>query len=135
MKKIVLLSTVMIILTGCNNAAIPKPKKLIEEGVMVNILYDLSLLEAAKSRNPYSPENQSINPKQFIYKKYAIDSLQFTQSNQYYVSQIDLYKKMYEQVDRKLKAAKKQNDALLKDGNITPAAAPAVQNADTPQIQ
>ena len=133
MKKLFLLSLLILIHTGCNDGTIPKPDKLIEKGVMVNILYDLSLLEAAKSRNPYSTQNQSINPKEFIYKKYAVDSAQFAQSNQYYVSQIGDYKRMYEEVGRKLEAAKKENESKFRASHGNPA--PVTSNADAPQIQ
>ena len=59
-----------LFLASCNHNAVEKPENLIEEEVMTNILYDLSIMEAMKSQNPYAPQNQSINPKEYIFKKY-----------------------------------------------------------------
>ena len=132
MKKILISISLVILLTGCNDTNISKPKKLIDEDKMVNIFYDLSLLEAIKAQNPYSSQNQLINPKEFIYKKYKIDSLQFTQSNQYYVSQIDKYKKMYEKVGERLKKEKKKTDSLASKV-IKPL--PKTPVSDAPQVQ
>ena len=102
MKKIILILSLVLFLASCNHNAVEKPENLIEEEVMTNILYDLSILEAMKSQNPYAPQNQSMNPKDYIFKKYKIDSLQFATSNRYYVSQIEAYKKMYDLVNERL---------------------------------
>jgi hypothetical protein len=133
MKKIILMLSLALFLASCNHNAVEKPENLIEEEVMTNILYDLSIMEAMKSQNPYAPQNQSINPKEYIFKKYKIDSLQFANSNRYYVSQIEEYKKMYDQVNERLKKEKKATDSLvLIKGNGTQQSAPT---SDTPQIQ
>jgi hypothetical protein len=42
-------------------------------------MYDLSILDAIKYQNPASLETYKINPSQYIYKKYKIDSAQFAQ--------------------------------------------------------
>jgi hypothetical protein len=100
---------------------------------MTNILYDLSILEAMKSQNPYAPQNQSMNPKDYIFKKYKIDSLQFSTSNRYYVSRIEAYKKMYDQVNERLEKEKKAADSLvLIKGNGMQSNG---STSDTPQIQ
>jgi hypothetical protein len=43
----------------------------------------------------------------FLYRKYAIDSTQFAQSDLYYASNPLEYQSIYETVDAKLKVAKK----------------------------
>lgn len=122
-----------LFLASCNHNAVEKPENLIEEDVMTNILYDLSILEAMKSQNPYAPQNQSMNPKDYIFKKYKIDSLQFATSNRYYVSQIEEYKKMYDQVNVRLEKEKKAADSLvLIKGKGTPTSTPT---SAAPQIQ
>ena len=90
----------MLSFFSCNNT-IEKPKNLIEKDKMTKILYDLSLLDAMK--NQYIEggiSNQKAND--YIYKKYKIDSIQLVQSNKYYASDIEEYKKMYEEVKSKL---------------------------------
>lgn len=122
-----------LFLASCNHNAVEKPENLIEEEVMTNILYDLSIMEAMKSQNPYAPQNQSINPKEYIFKKYKIDSLQFATSNRYYVSQIEEYKKMYDRVNERLEKEKKAADSLvlIKGNGIQSNGS----TTDTPQIQ
>jgi hypothetical protein len=133
MKKIILMFSLVLFLASCNHNAVEKPENLIEEEVMTNILYDLSILEAMKSQNPYAPQNQSMNPKDYIFKKYKIDSLQFATSNRYYVSQIEAYKKMYDQVNERLEKEKKAADSLvLIKGNGMQSNG---STSDTPQIQ
>lgn len=125
--------SLVLFLASCNHNAVEKPENLIEEEVMTNILYDLSILEAMKSQNPYAPQNQSMNPKDYIFKKYKIDSLQFATSNRYYVSQIEAYKKMYDQVNERLEKEKKAADSLvLIKGNGMQSNG---STSDTPQIQ
>ena len=133
MKKIIFILCLAIFLASCNHNEVEKPDNLIEEDVMTDILYDLSIMEAIKSQSPYAPQNQSMNPKDYIYKKYKIDSLQFATSNRYYISQIEEYKKMYEKVNERLEKEKKAADSLvLIKGNGTQ---PSTATSDTPQIQ
>ncbi len=122
-----------LFLASCNHNAVEKPENLIEEDVMTNILYDLSILEAMKSQSPYAPQNQSMNPKDYIFKKYKIDSLQFATSNRYYVSQIEEYKKMYDQVNERIQKEKNAADSLLMSkGTVIK---PSTPTSDAPQIQ
>ena len=124
----------MLLLAGCKNEVVEKPDKLIEEDEMVNIIYDLSILEAMKYQsNQSEAPKYAINPKEYIYKKYHIDSLQFARSNHYYASDMGNYKKMYDKVSNRIKAEQKQIDATIKTGDKVPT--PAAQNPDGPQIR
>jgi len=103
MKKIVCyLIVVFSIFASCQKEVVKIPKNLIEKGKMVNIMYDLSLLEAIKIQNSSSLDSFKINSNQYIYKKYKIDSTQFAQNNIYYAADYNEYKKMYEQVKSRL---------------------------------
>jgi len=96
MRNSIVIICLMLSFFSCNNT-IEKPKNLIEKDKMTKILYDLSLLDAMK--NQYIEggiSNQKAND--FIYKKYKIDSIQLVQSNKYYASDIEEYKKMLEEV-------------------------------------
>jgi hypothetical protein len=93
MSKKWLLFGLIIMSFGCNSNSVEKPKNLIEKDKMVAILYDISLLEAIKTQNI----NGGITSEMgfdYIYKKYKIDSVQFSKSNKYYASDIDEYKKI-----------------------------------------
>lgn len=103
MKKLILLfSAVVLMTTGCKDKVIEKPKNLVERDKMVNIIYDLALLEAAKSQT--AGTYQYPRTSQFLKDKYKIDSLTFAQSAQYYASDMKEYKKMYDEVKERLNA-------------------------------
>lgn len=100
MKKLLPIIAFFLVLVSCKDSAVPKPDKVIDENQMVDIIYDLSLLDAMKSQNP----NQLKYPTstEFIQKKYQIDSVTFAKNSQYYASDIKNYKKMYEKVKARL---------------------------------
>lgn len=102
MKKIAILFLIFSVFASCQKSAIEKPDKLIEEDVMVNIIYDLAILEAIKSQNVTPLETHNINPNDYIYKKYKIDSLQFAKNDKYYASDIKKYKSIYDRVSLKI---------------------------------
>ena len=121
--KNLLLILLISVLTQCNTRIIEKPENLIEEDKMIEIIYDLSLLDAVKSQNPIYLETNKINPRTYVYKKYSIDSLQFVKSNQYYASDVEAYKKMYDKVSQRIENLKDKTD---KSAPVDP---------DAPQIQ
>ena len=69
MKKIISFLIVLILLTACKQDIVKAPIHLIEKEEMINIMYDLSILEAIKNQNPTSLETYKINPNEYIYKK------------------------------------------------------------------
>lgn len=113
MKKIIALLGILVFLS-CKEEVVKKPNKLIEKSVMVNIMYDLSLLEAIKYQAQEVLDSNQIAPKQYIYKKYKIDSLQFAKSSVYYAANYEEYKNMFDQVSKRLDKEKARVDALIK---------------------
>jgi hypothetical protein len=103
MKKLVLLVLISLLLACGNKNQMEKPDKLIEKPVMENIMYDLALLQALK-----------IDQKTYVYQKYKIDSTQFAQSNKYYASEMEDYKKMFQNVSERLQKQKTQLDTIIK---------------------
>ena len=132
MKKVLFLLSALLLLAGCRNDVIKKPAKLIEEDKMTDIIYDLALLEAMRSQHQQGQQDIAINPKEYIYAKYHIDSLQFAESNHYYASDIGNYKKMYEKVAKRIEAEQKYADKNDKASGKTPA---AKTGPDEPQIK
>ncbi|MES2545543.1 MAG: DUF4296 domain-containing protein [Bacteroidota bacterium] len=116
MKKISALFLLLSICLSCEQSSIVKPDNLIDEDVMVDIIYDFSLLEAIKAENRTSLQENKINPNDYIYKKYKIDSLQFAKSDQYYASDVKNYKKLYEKVTKRLeeKTKKYEKETILR---------------------
>lgn len=113
MRKIIAFSVLLTLLLSCKKELVKKPEKIIDKDVMIDIVYDLSVLEAIKYQNPVSLDTLKINPRQFIFKKYKIDSLQFAQNNVYYASDYEGYKTMFEQITKRLDANKKRMDSLV----------------------
>ncbi len=114
MKKFILFFTFLLVIASCNNLAVEKPDNLIEEDKMINVLYDIALLEAIRVSNPVSLETRKINLTTYVFKKYKIDSLQFEQSGRYYSSDVERYAKIYETVTQRLDSNKTLIDSLIK---------------------
>jgi hypothetical protein len=103
MKKYRLLFIAIALTTvSCKDEVLEKPKNLVERSKMVDIIYDLSILEAARTQT-VGVQNYP-KPTEFIKNKYKIDSLTFAKSTQYYASDIKEYKKMYDEVKERLAA-------------------------------
>jgi hypothetical protein len=123
MKKYILLFTILFFATtSCKEEIIPEPKNLIPKDTMEDIIYDLAILEAARTQNS-SVQNYS-KPTEFIKNKYKIDSLTFAKSTQYYASNINEYKKMYEGVRDRLAA----ENTKLSGKKIVKAVEPILEN-------
>lgn len=114
MKKAIVIFLVFFTVLGCNNSGIEKPDNLISEDTMVDVLYDLSLLEGIRAVSYNSFKQRGINPSKYIYAKYKIDSLQFVKSDRYYASDIEVYSKIYDKVADRIDKRKKANDSLMK---------------------
>jgi len=120
MKKIVFISIMLLAIIGCKETVVDVPEKLIEEEKMVDIFYDLSVLEAMLNYNPTLMSRNNIDPYTYIYDKYGIDSLQFVANNKYYASDIKKYDKMYEKVKVRMEQSKADFDTLLKKQTSDP---------------
>lgn len=114
MKRILILLAIVTILASCKDEIVKKPERLIEKPVMIDIMYDLSLLNAIKYQNSASLDTFKINPTTYIYKKYKIDSLQFVKSNSYYAADYKEYTDIIEQVNNRLTKNKANLDSLAK---------------------
>lgn len=118
MKKIVSIVACVLFLWSCKSE-VEKPEKLFSEEQMVDMIYDLTILEAIKNNNPSFLEDKSIDPYTYIYKKYKIDSLQFVQNNKYYASDVKEYAKIYEKVLSRIEQNKSEADTLMKKESKT----------------
>lgn len=111
MKKIVTYLTVALLVWGCSETN-PKPKNLISEKNMEEILYDLTLLQAIRNNNYSLYEQNNIQSDIYVYRKYGIDSLQFSNSHKYYISNSENYEKMINRVIDRVNENKKIADSL-----------------------
>ena len=102
MKRIILL-LIALALLACKKNIVPKPDHFLNDKEMEQLMYDLALLEAFKNAEPRLLDSLQINSKDFIYKKYGIDSLAMAQNMVYYASLPKEYDTIIKKVERRLK--------------------------------
>ncbi len=91
-----------------------KPDNLIPKEMMVDILTDCYINNAARSISYVKLKDSKIKLDSMIYLKYQIDSVQFTQSNDYYSLQFNTYVDMLTQVEKRLEKIKVRTDSIVK---------------------
>lgn len=105
LKLIIILSLVL----GCNNSLnqepIP-PENLISKEKMIDIIYDMTLINVAKGVNKSILENNGIIPEKYLFNKHSIDSILFAKSNEYYSYDLKTYQTIYDKVKIKLEKNK-----------------------------
>lgn len=106
----------VLLVISCKNNSIDKPKKpdnLISKDKMVEVIYDISIINAAKGTNRKLIENNGIVPEDYIYEKHNIDSLQFALSNEYYAYNLKTYEDIYNSVKIKLEKDKNHFKTII----------------------
>ncbi|MBX9888035.1 MAG: DUF4296 domain-containing protein [Flavobacteriaceae bacterium] len=114
MKKILSFLMLLILFVSCKEEVIAKPDRLIEKNKMIDIMYDLAILEGIKYSKPESLDSNQINSANYIYKKYQVDSLQLAQSNVYYASDYVEYNNMYDELIKRIERKKTVLDSVVK---------------------
>ena len=95
----------LLVLSWTNNP-VPKPDNLLDEKVMVDIIYDISILQATDGSMPYKLTEHNIKMDQYILDKYKIDSTAYRQNQKYYAANARKYKKIYKKVIERLEQEK-----------------------------
>jgi hypothetical protein len=113
---------------SCAEKLLDKPKNLIEKDKMILILNDLAIVNAAKVTNVQILINHEINPTEYIFEKYSIDSLQFVESDRYYASIPEEHEEIYLAVEANLEAEKTRFDNIKKRKDSLKAAAKKANN-------
>jgi hypothetical protein len=114
MRKILSLLAIVMLFVGCKKEVVEEPDRLIAKGKMIDIMYDMAILEASKFQSSAISEDYSNNPSEYIYKKYKVDSLQLAQSNIYYASDYIEYEEMFQQINKRITTQKTRIDSILK---------------------
>ncbi len=103
-KKLTLL-LFFFLTTSCAEKIIKEPENLISKDEMAKIYYDLAIVTATKNTNNEVLKKNNVEPMDYLYTKYGIDSLRFVESDLYYASKPTVYKEIYQNVENKLKLA------------------------------
>ena len=101
---------ILCLVFSCNNTLNQnnkQPENLISKEKMVDIIYDMTLINVAKGVNKSILENNGIIPEQYLFNKHSIDSMLFAKSNEYYSYDLKTYKTIYDNVKIKLEKNKK----------------------------
>ena len=124
MKRLGFLSVIFLLVSCTSNTIFEKPKDLIPRDSMVNLIQEMMIASSSKVVNNINSE-RDIQYMAFIYEKYKIDSARFNRSNTYYISTIDEYVKLFQEIKDSLekksnyfKRLKKQKDSLRRDSII-----------------
>ena len=107
---------VSVMLFSCGSDTVKKPERLLSEDEMSNVLYDITMLQALRSSQPQVLYNNDIKPKEYIYKKYKIDSLTFAQNNAWYTADMEKYEKIQKKVTDRIK---KERDMFSQKNDTT----------------
>ena len=105
MKQVLFLFVSLFVLS-CSKNPVPKPDNLLDEEVMVNIIYDISILQATDGSMSYKLSDHNIKMDQYILDKYKIDSTTYRQNQKYYAANARKYKKIYKKVIERLEQEK-----------------------------
>ena len=120
MRKIIFLyhAVFCAILINCQSVDEPqKPDNLIKEDCMAELLSEIAFLKAAKGSFKKKMEIEGMDPQTYILEKYSIDSLTFTQSNDWYSHHLKTYEKIFEDVKMNIKLATIENDRLKREAD------------------
>lgn len=112
MKKLAIF--IILLLGFACEGGVEKPERLLSEGEMENIIYDLWILQTMSSTNPVQIQQNHVDVNKYIYDKYKIDSITFVQNQKYYASDIEKYQQIHKKVSEKLKSEKAVFDSIDK---------------------
>lgn len=105
MKQISYLLLFIFLVSCTSNTIFKEPKDLIPRDSMTLLLQDMMIASSSKFVKNINNQKK-INYMSFVYDKYKIDSTRFQNSNYYYISKIDLYEEILNDVDTQLKKEK-----------------------------
>ncbi len=107
MKKIIILLSVAVFAAfSCSDPPVEKPKNLLEQDKMINILVDVHLAEAAfnsrRHRDSLVERSSSVDFYYSILQKHDVQDSVFERSLVFYSSQPRSFEKMYRKVMNQL---------------------------------
>jgi len=127
MKQLFYIFSILIFLSSCtSNTIYKKPKDLISQEQMVDLLVDMQLAVGAKSMK--NIDNKRSNYMPLIYEKYNVDSARFARSNFYYSTRIDDYTKILQAVKVRFDSLKNKYENLIREND-------SIEKASRPEFK
>lgn len=113
-KKYTLL--LVIICAACQGVKpVEVPENLLPIDTLENMIYDISIMGAARGYNPQQFVQTGIKPETHIYEKYNIDSTTYVNNIIYYSSDIVAYKELVTRVRNRVKKEHSYIDSIAKE--------------------
>lgn len=113
MKKFLIILVASTILS-CDRTEKPAvPDNLLSKDKMVEVLYDVYILNAAKGASKTVLEKNGVFPEDYVFQKHNIDSLQFAESNAYYGFYVEEYESILSQLEKKIDANQEKYQILI----------------------
>lgn len=110
-KYYILFTLVLLFfLTGCK---VRRPKEVIPEAQMEELLYDYHIAKALGENLPYNENYKKALYIEYVFQKHATNEATFDSSMVWYTRHADILSKMYERVSKKLKAEQSVIDKLI----------------------
>lgn len=109
MRKICFLLGFFVLFSCTSNTILEEPKDLIPKDTMSLVLQEMFIASTAEFFNNKNLQ-KNINYMPFVYERFKIDSVRFQTSNLYYISKIDDYQKILNDVKAGLEAKKRKFD-------------------------
>lgn len=104
-KTVIILAFLVTAIVACDREVIEKPKHLIKEKQMINMLVDIHLAEATfnhRRNDSIVRKSSSVNFYYSVLEKYEVPDSVFDRSFVYYASNPKNFEKMYREVMNKL---------------------------------
>jgi len=114
-KYILYIFIAIFAIVSCAEEAVPKPDNLLSKEQMVEILYDITLVNSIKGVNKKKLEDGHVHLDTYLYKKHNTDSIQFLMSNNYYAANPPMYIDIYRMVQARLTKERKDVGKQLED--------------------
>lgn len=100
---------------GCQEVQpIEKPDNFIKRERMQEIIYDIAVVNGARSYNMQELSKYGVDPETYIFDKHGIDSLQFAENIAYYSADVDEYKEMYMEIQERVEGEFTYYDSIAK---------------------
>ena len=106
----------LLILCCKDQTLVYKPKNLIDELTMENIIYEAIMMDVMSTFKPKNKKFIGIIGSPYLFIKYNIDSIQLVRSNEYYTKNPKVMSKIYMKVLRRMERSKDSIDNIkIKD--------------------
>jgi len=111
-SRLICLSLLGCTVFSCAKKFVDKPEPLLSEETMIDIYYEIALLNSLRTITPAELQKAEIQTMPYIYRKFDIDSLTLTRNTNYYVSQPDVFSSIYDSVLTRVRRNSARVDTL-----------------------